>query len=169
MLPGVCTNTQKWSPPEQGRLKINVDAAIRMEAEIYTLGMVVRDWQGRFIAGKVMKLRNFDSVFAAEARGVCKALEWAVEMGVQFVTIETDCQLVVRAIQSRMSNVLEVGYVPQRCIKILEESPGYSVVFVQRQSNKAAHEMTKLPCLIGCYNLFTSPPELLLGTIMNDV
>lgn len=157
---------QKWCPPEEGKFKINVDAAVVGEAETCSVGMVLRDCRGQFLEGKVMNFLNPESVFAAEARGVCEALLWAKERDLQNVIIETDSLLTVRALRMKSLNVLEVGNVLQMCLKQLKENPTFSIVFVQRQANKVAHEMAKIPCLANCYNLFTSPPEVLLETIL---
>lgn len=64
--------------------------------------------------------------------------------------------------------MLEVGHVLQDCLNILEEYPNYSVTFVQRQANKVAHELEKYPCLIGCLHSFSSPPDMLLESVMYD-
>lgn len=69
----------KWSPPAEGYLKINVDAAVQREIEVASIGMVIRDHKGTFVEGRVRKLLNQDSVFAVEAMGVCEAVDWAVE------------------------------------------------------------------------------------------
>lgn len=167
--PMVSKQTVKWYPPAEGKFKINVDAAVLHEAEVASIGMVIRDHTGLFVEGRVKKLLNQESVFAAEAMGVCEAVDWAIEKQLQDITIETDSLLIVRALQTRSMNALEVGNILQKCIKSLEENPSFEVVFVQRRANKVAHEMAKLPCLVDCYNLFTSPPNSMLEIIMSDV
>lgn len=47
-----CRN-MNWSPPEAGKFKINVDAAVKLDADRYSIGMVIRDCSGQFVAGKV--------------------------------------------------------------------------------------------------------------------
>ena len=47
--------------------------------------------------------------------------------------------------------------------------PGLSVIFAKRQANKAAHLMAWIPCLLDCQSVYTSPPSMLLETLMYDV
>lgn len=52
-----------------------------------------------------------------------------------------------------------------RCRSILKSRDDFSVTFVRKQANKVAHEVARLPCLLNCYNSFTSPPSSLLETL----
>lgn len=40
----------KWKDPTEGWVKINVDGAIRLVHNLGGVGVVIRDWNGRFIA-----------------------------------------------------------------------------------------------------------------------
>lgn len=44
----------KWKPPEEGHLKINVDASLSKESDSFAIGMVIRVSEGKFIEGKVI-------------------------------------------------------------------------------------------------------------------
>lgn len=61
------SNMYKWEPPDEGVLKINVDASFFRESEYFTVGMVLRNHRGSFIAAKNICLRSPTSVFEAEA------------------------------------------------------------------------------------------------------
>lgn len=160
--------TVRWKPPEAGHLKINVDASLSQETDSYALGMVIRDDKGGFVEGKVVRLHYVESAMDAETKGVFEALRWAVTKGLQNVCIETDSLLTIKALQSQEINMLEVGHITQDCMNILRVYPTFSVAFVQRQANKVAHELAKYPCLPGCFQLLSSPPDMLLETIMLD-
>lgn len=47
--------------------------------------------------------------------------------------------------------------------------PGFLVVFVQKLTNKVAHKLAMLPCLVNCYNLVMYPLNMLSNTITYDV
>lgn len=47
---GHCSrNNSRWSPPEQGVTKINVDATIKTNDDKVGLGVVARDWEGKVL------------------------------------------------------------------------------------------------------------------------
>ncbi|XP_074364363.1 uncharacterized protein LOC141705221 [Apium graveolens] len=159
---------EKWQPPEEGSFKVNVDAAIQEGSESFSIGMVIRDHTGTFIEGKVMSFPSPESVFAAEAIGMREALSWIADKGLHKVTFESDSLLTVKALQNREDNQLEVGHILSSCLDWLTGNPSFVVSFVKRHVNKVAHELERCPCLVNCYNLFTSPPDLLLETLMFD-
>lgn len=107
----------RWSPPEEGMLKLNVDASVFSGAETFSIGMVLRDHLGSFVAGKNLRLLAPVSVVEAEVVGVREALSWIKDMHLQSkrVMIETDSLLTVQAIKSKEQNYLEVGAVIDDC------------------------------------------------------
>ena len=157
---------QKWKPPEPGSLKLNVDASVHPGAQSFKVGMVLRDHMGSFVAGKTLCLPGQVSVFEAEAIGMDEALSWILSRPLHRTVIETDSLLTVQAITKTEAIRLEVGNVIDSCRQRLKASSGISISFVRKQANKVAHEVAKFPCLLGCYNIFTSPPKFLLETLM---
>lgn len=106
----------KWTPPEVGALKINVDASVFPGSYTFSIGMLVRDHQGSFLAGRRLRLPAPASVFEAEVIGVKEALSWLADkqLSSECVQIETYSQLTEHAIR-RTLNVLEVGDVIRSC------------------------------------------------------
>ncbi|XP_074378321.1 uncharacterized protein LOC141719854 [Apium graveolens] len=47
---------QKWKPPREGCLKLNVDASIKLGSDLFTVGLVLRDHHGIFVGGKAICL-----------------------------------------------------------------------------------------------------------------
>ena len=74
----------------------------------------------------------------------------------------------VQAINHAHDNALEVGFVLDECRGAILSRPGLLVIFAKRQANKAAHLMARLPCLLDCQSVYTSPPSMLLETLMYD-
>lgn len=161
----------RWSPPEDGVLKLNVDASVCSGAETFSVGMVLRDHLGSFLAGKNLRLFAPVSVVEAEVVGVREALSWIKEMHLQNtrVIIETDSLLTVQAIKSKEQNYLEVGAVIDDCKLQLQHLTEARIHFTRKQANRVAHEIARIPCLANCQNLFTSPPTCLLETLLFDI
>ncbi|KAL6140910.1 hypothetical protein ACLB2K_059202 [Fragaria x ananassa] len=88
----------KWEFPPPGRLKINCDGAFRSNGEDGA-AVVVRNEEGTFVGANVMKLPFLHSPLQAEAKacrmGICLAMrhDW------KEVVIESDCSVLVAAMQ----------------------------------------------------------------------
>ena len=105
--PLVASNTS-WSPPDIGCLKLNTDASIRSNSTSFSVGLVLRDHLGTFVAGKVDSLPGSYTVLEAETLAICEGLKWLMSMPYQKVSVESDSLLSVQAIQSPCENVLVV-------------------------------------------------------------
>ncbi|XP_019160455.1 PREDICTED: uncharacterized protein LOC109157025 [Ipomoea nil] len=82
----------RWARPESGRLKLNTDASLDASTESMSLGWVLRDHEGVFLAAKNMHLQGIYTVNKAEAIGLREALSWLKGMGMGGVDVEMDSQ-----------------------------------------------------------------------------
>lgn len=71
-----------WKPPGEGSFKINVDATVKEGQDSFAIGMVLRNSQGQFLAGRVMKFAGTVQVMKAEMIGIAEALSWLKELPV---------------------------------------------------------------------------------------
>lgn len=69
----------KWRPPQDGVLKINVDASFIKNSLTSIVGMVLRDHTASFLAGKNLSFATPDTAFEAEALSIREALSWIKE------------------------------------------------------------------------------------------
>lgn len=63
--------------------------------------MIARDYKGDLIAARAGKLDHISDAFGAEIRAVEIAIGLAAELGVVRLIVETDAQLVERALNRR--------------------------------------------------------------------
>lgn len=56
----------KWRPPKQGMYKLNTDAAYKYGSNSFSIGLVLWDHLGNFIASKVVRLKMACSVIETE-------------------------------------------------------------------------------------------------------
>ncbi|XP_074326830.1 uncharacterized protein LOC141664772 [Apium graveolens] len=158
----------KWTRPEQGKLKVNVDASIEQGSSCYSIGMILGDHTGGFLEGKTMKFSRMATVMEAEASAIEEALEWIVSKGVTEVLVESDSQLAVQAINGNASFQLEVGHNIDSCKSILAVRKDICVRHVRRLANRAAHCMARIPCeLNACVNVMI-PPRKVLDSVVYD-
>ena len=161
-------NIIQWIPPPAGCFKIYVDASVYVSDTSFALGMVLRDDNGKFIEGKNMRVGGKLSVTEAEARGVQEALIWIEELGLQHVTVESDSELVVHALQRDIVYLVEVGHTIEVCKEKLGQRTDIAVVHVKKQANRVAHLLARIPCLLNSFNHFVSPPNVLLEMLSSE-
>lgn len=124
---------------------MNVDTSVFEGADSFSIGMVLRDFEGRFIKGRNLCLPKPDSVFEAEALGVCEALSWIKMKAIHRAVVETDSLITVQALKRSTENQLEVGHVLQSCwLSTLQDNVGVSVSFIRKHANKMAYELARL-------------------------
>ncbi|XP_074327339.1 uncharacterized protein LOC141665258 [Apium graveolens] len=151
-------NQVSWKPPEEGYLKLNVDAGLTKGENMFTVGMTIRDDKGHFVTGKNMKIVGQVSVLEAEARGVREAINLVNNIGLQHVVIESDAQVVVQALKSKESYQVEVGHIIDECKEMLGNRADLSIIHIKNQANMGAHWMARVPCLLDHSNIFMYPP-----------
>lgn len=157
-----------WKAPSEGRLKLNVDASVVPGMPSFSLGLLIRDTRGTFIQAKTMRIAGSYSVMEAEVRGILEALVWLQELDLQNVDIEYDCLVAVNALRHGVEYVTEAGHILDECKAVLSNRLDLAVSFVKRQANKAAHLLAREPCVVDCFNIFQSPPFILLETLLYD-
>lgn len=158
----------RWKAPEEGKLKVNVDASVVPGASSFSAGMVLRDHHGSFLKARNIGSAGEVPVFEAEAWGVLQALRWIQSLPVSEVEVECDSLLTVSALHKRTEFCLEVGFILADCISILCSRPDITVSFVKKQANKVAHLLARVPCLVNSSNDFLSPPPSVLETLLYD-
>lgn len=161
-------SSQKWKPRGVGSFKLNTDAAVKVGDDTFSIGLILRDHQGEFITGKVKRMTMVSSVLEAEVAAIREGLHWLSSLPYHNVEVESDSTLSVQALKRPHDNVLEVDFVLDECRAIIQSGIGLSITFAKRQANKAAHLMARLPCLLDCQSIYTSPPSMLLETLLYD-
>ncbi|XP_074324401.1 uncharacterized protein LOC141661315 [Apium graveolens] len=160
--------SKKWEPPLPGELKVNVDASFIAGSESFTVGMVARDCKGLFIEGNSITLTCPTTVVEAECIGVREALSWVMTFQNKKIKVESDSLLTIRAIQGKRCNLMEIGHVIESCRSMLQHLPLVSINYVRKQANRVAHSLARITCSVNCFTVFSSPPNHLVETILND-
>ncbi|XP_074327890.1 uncharacterized protein LOC141665806 [Apium graveolens] len=157
-------SSTKWSKPNLGVFKLNVDAAVKLGTRSFSIGSY-RDLYARITLSRSM----VTTFVEAESLAILEGLQWLDSINYDNVVIESDSLLAVQAIKSSSDNLLEVGFILDACRTIFDSRPGYSISFVKRQANRVAPLVAKLPCNLHCQNVLTSPSGLLLEALMVDI
>ncbi|KAL6225062.1 hypothetical protein ACLB2K_003914 [Fragaria x ananassa] len=89
---------RKWEKPENGFLKLNIDAAIDIHKGIFGTGAVVRDEQGKCVGVLASPGMGVVDPQACEAVALVNGLHFCAQAGVSKVVIEGDAQNVFAAL-----------------------------------------------------------------------
>lgn len=104
------TIDKKWTTPNEGSYKLNVDASISStHASSYSVGMVLRDQTVTFLMDRIMRFVDSFTVFEVKTVSTNEVLSWILSMKLQNVTIESDSLLALQALDSKNINYLDVG------------------------------------------------------------
>ena len=95
------TSIQKWSPPPEGLLMINVDAAIFSKSGRAGFGLVMCDYKGLVRAACRGFLNHVYCPEVAEAYAICQAFILAENTGVQRLEVASDCLSVIKKVQQQ--------------------------------------------------------------------
>ncbi|CAH9139859.1 unnamed protein product [Cuscuta epithymum] len=129
-----------WKRPEVGRLKLNTDASIG-DGNICGLGWVVRDSEGRFIAGGVDKWYG-SSPKVAEALAIREALSWLKQSGWDYINVESDALQVISSINSGSDGSLSGVIIDD----IRDMSTSFTSIYfthMKRSANRVAHDLAR--------------------------
>jgi len=143
MDPGASRDTATWSPPPDGFIKINWDAAINKTKGWIGQGLIAIDYFGNFLGTRSLtKILQVDAK-TAESLAALEAVHFAKEAGFLDAIFEGDAAHVIAEINSdppyllRSGHILESIHVEQQSLRTC------SFKFVFRESNCASHCLAK--------------------------
>jgi ribonuclease HI len=128
-----------WSPPMEGKLMINVDAALFKTSQSMGMGFLVRGHSGDCMLARCDKISNITSPEMAEALAVRGALSFAKEEGLDNFICASDCLSVVQRVSSPAKDRSTCGAVIEDIKRLLSSFQFSSIIHVFRSQNVAAH------------------------------
>jgi ribonuclease HI len=160
----------RWTPPSNGRLKCNVDAAFSERFQRTGIGVCIRDESGIFVLAKVL---NFDQIYpvaVGEALGLYHALQWMQDMQFDNIDFEIDSKITRDAFHSRTIDVTEFGNIIDACREIFSSSFTNSrVEFIRRQANAAAHALAREATSLASPMIYYVIPHCIETIIINEM
>ncbi|XP_024043249.1 uncharacterized protein LOC112099946 [Citrus clementina] len=92
---------QAWNPPQEGFVKVNIDATINSEKNLAGLGAVIRDYSRHVTAATIKISKFYGDVSYAEAEAMEWGMQVAREAQVKAVIVESDSQGVVSLVNNK--------------------------------------------------------------------
>ncbi|KAF7806997.1 putative RNA-directed DNA polymerase [Senna tora] len=129
-------NSDVWSPPSVGVVKINVDAAMEIDKCRGALSVVVRDHKGEVLTGSVKRFPCV-SVLQAEGLAVKEAVMMCSALDIKEAIIESDCKLVVDFCNDRYKS-WQLETILEGTNELLRSNNGIKVNWISRKKNMVA-------------------------------
>lgn len=141
---------REWRPPQEGFLKINTDAAVRINGSV--LSMVVRNRRGALLETHSFRVPTQDPAIA-ELWTIRQAIRICIRNQWKHVCCETDAKNVVHMLTEGQATSYHWSATP--IFKEISGSNGFldSITFpwCNRECNRLAHEMSKWAATNGFY------------------
>ncbi|XP_004298184.1 PREDICTED: uncharacterized protein LOC101290856 [Fragaria vesca subsp. vesca] len=131
---------ERWIFPPRGKLKLNLDGAYREDGS-GGAGMLVRDEKGIVKGAWSVHLTNLNSPLQAEAMACREGLRRAVEQGWLNIDVESDCEVLVAALNGENGGGLEVSRIIDNCRYYLILLNNSVVRHIYREANNGAHRL----------------------------
>ncbi|XP_075479010.1 uncharacterized protein LOC142519880 [Primulina tabacum] len=158
----VDTSCKRWHKPPASFLKCNTDAALFTSSNRFGLSGVLRDENGEFIACRMQHNAGNPAIKECEALALLQAITWIKEMELANVIFELDAKNVVDAIKNPTDDDTEFGFIVRQCKSLLNQGTSFSVQFVYRQANAAAHAMARAAHLYASPSTYFEIPHCLI-------
>lgn len=159
----------RWYPPDPGVIKINVDAAIKINEDRFGLGVVARDSDGCVVLAAAKTSWLLVSVERAEL----SAFQWAVELALEYkwakVVFEGNAQVVVKALQGSISRSFHSQIVVDNVRSAVSSLDCLSFLFCFREANFVAHHLAKWAVASICNNVWCDGgPRWISDLVLSD-
>jgi ribonuclease HI len=133
---------KKWIPPEEGRLKLNVDGAFSSSGGAGA-GTVLRDHQGTVVAAACRALVHCRDATEAELLAIEDGLRLALLWSPLPFTLETDSSEAAELIKETTPNTSIYAFTISAIREMLQERD-IRVIKISRDANMASHELAKI-------------------------
>jgi hypothetical protein len=140
---GATTAPQRWVPPLNGFVGINVDAALFPAARRWGLGVVIHDHQGGFLLSCSEGGDGLPAPEMAEALSARKGLVIAKEHGFKKVELVSDCLSLVQRISSNTRDRSGAGIVISDIKWMTADFESCLFKFSNRKTNVVAHKLAR--------------------------
>ncbi|KAK8557899.1 hypothetical protein V6N13_008699 [Hibiscus sabdariffa] len=164
-----CARDGRWSKPEQGQIKVNVDGAWNVLTRTAAIGIIARDHNGLMIDGSARMLSGAHNAETVEASAFEVGVNMALEIGWDRVILEGDALSIVNRLRAQeLDNSVASSYLGE-ARAALHTHPGFIVQHVMREANQAAHGLPQ-HCIQASvdFSFVFDVPECISHIVIHD-
>jgi ribonuclease HI len=164
------TGEERWQRPEPRVLKLNTDASFYADMRAGSVGAIIRDFEGSFVAASCRPISHVASAAMAEAIALKVGLELAQSLGCNRLIAESDSAETIEACSGESRWWNESAAIYADCIDISTMIGNVKFKSCPREANQVAHQIAKFSFLNNqTCNWVDEPPSFILDRLVNDV
>ncbi|GKU90131.1 hypothetical protein SLEP1_g4171 [Rubroshorea leprosula] len=158
-----------WTRPPPNFMKINVAASYASKSGLAALAMVGRNSNGELLVGRTWRC-SASSPLMAEATVLLRAIQSAVDMGLNYVIFESDNEALISCAQGASKpSPWEISSIIHNIRGLSSSKPSYSFSFVPREGNRVADWVACATIREQCpYYWAHCPPNILMTLLLKD-
>jgi ribonuclease HI len=138
-----------WRRPAEGEVKLNTDGAfMACTAHAGTGGRVIAHrYDGSTIFSAYRSVRPCSSALEAELLACIDGIRFAMDMGLQHVTVETDCRELITMATSKFRDLSSLDHLVEGLRDLLSADAMVGIVKIPRICNTSSHELARFGML----------------------
>ena len=107
------------------------------------LGVIIRDSQGLAMAALAQNVQLASSVVEMEALATTRAVELAVEIGLDRIIFEGDSSIVIRGLTDQVPNFTPLGFLIKQANELANQLTHVKFQHMGREGNSVAHNLAR--------------------------
>ncbi|KAL8468146.1 hypothetical protein ACS0TY_031400 [Phlomoides rotata] len=161
------TGLASWVPPKHGMIKVNTDAAVRIDNGV-AIGGVATDYRGMVCWCYAEKPKMKNDVDLAETYAVFRGLQLAKESNCSKVILETDSQRLFYAVSKPKINYSRFGEMVDKLLCLSKGFDTFRIYWIRRVGNSVAHALASFAYSNEDSFLSTTIPDCCLDVFEAD-
>ncbi|XP_075633348.1 uncharacterized protein LOC142605796 [Castanea sativa] len=133
----------RWSATQAGFYKINFDGSLFTSLDRANVGVVIRDCNGLVMASLSQPIPLPLTVMEIETIAAARALEFALELGLNSVILEGDCEILMKSLMEDLLSLASSGLLIQDVKVIAKSFQCIRFSQVRKEENKVAHNLAR--------------------------
>ena len=152
-----------WMAPGAHSYKLNFDGATFVEEDTAGIGVVIHNDAGLVMASLSQRIPLPASVIKVEAFAEIRAMEIALELGFDNVTLEGDSKVPVKTLNDGGNTLAHYGNLTVDILFVTSHFSKVQFSFVRRQYNRLAHSLARHASMIQQMSIWMEevPPDLI--------
>ena len=132
-----------WRPPDKSLFKVYFDGALFCQEKRAGIGMVIRNKAGSDIAFLSQQICLPSTVLEVETLAARRAFEFAIEIGVNKVILEGDCEILIKVLQCNSYSLAQFGHLAEDVKYLASKFQCYNLSHVRRHCNVVAYTLAR--------------------------
>jgi ribonuclease HI len=161
---------QGWKKPPSGKVMVNVDAGFDENGGCGSVGAVIRDSSGGFLAATHSFVRHLVDAPMAEAYALKEGLMLAQRIGCNKLIIQSDCMEVVQIMQGGGFSANSAAPIYDECNNLWSGFQEITIEHCNREDNLVAHTLAQRARSLRQNCIWDDdPPSCIIDGLANDV